>query len=71
MPALILFASSGDSEASGPGSRSDRVKVNEDAEDVIKALTADDGHFAEFTRGSKPRKSVWINRDQVRMVRPA
>ncbi len=71
MPALIMFASSGDSEATGPGSRSDRVKVNEDAEDVIKALTAKDGHFAQFTRGSKPRKTVWINRDQVRMVRSA
>jgi hypothetical protein len=47
----------------------DRIKVREDAQEVVKALAHSDTEFANFqgTDGGK----IWINPGQVRAVREA
>jgi hypothetical protein len=71
MPALILFASGGSGLAGQPGQRSAQLKVTEDPEDVVNKLGSSENGFAELSPANTPGKTVWINRDQVRMVRPA
>jgi hypothetical protein len=68
MPALILFGASGSTET-GKADRSAQLRVRENAEDVIAKLGASGSGFADLTPANKPREKVWVNRDQIRMVR--
>jgi hypothetical protein len=63
MPALIVF-STGQS-----GSKADRLRVTEDSAAVVDKLGASKTGFADFTVTGETSATVWINRDQVRMVR--
>jgi hypothetical protein len=63
MPAVIVFS------PGGPGSRTERLKVNEDPDAVVEKLGASKTGFASFSPSSNVSATVWVNRDQVRMVR--
>ncbi len=65
MPALIVFAGRGSDQ------RADQIKVTESAQVAVKKLADADGGFAVLTHGSKSDTKLWINRDQVRLVRSA
>lgn len=65
MPAVIIFASS----SNGAGSRPQQLQVDADAAEVARKLASAGSDFAEFSPKNKPQSKVWVNRDQVRMVR--
>lgn len=69
MPAMIMFDASGLGDEKG--ARRGQVRVKEDADDVIAKLGAAEGGFADFAPVNKPKDKVWVNRDQVQMVRSA
>jgi hypothetical protein len=69
MPALILFGSGSQGESGGKGSRSsEALKVSDDAEAVVRKLNQAKTGLVGFQAG-KGNRTVWVNRDQVRMVR--
>lgn len=68
MPALILFSSSGSSGSEG-GLAKGRLRVKESAKDVVEKLGSAKNGFADFSLHNKPNEKVWVNRDQVRMIR--
>jgi hypothetical protein len=63
MPAVVVFTTG------APGGKVDRVRVREDADAVVEKLSASRTGFADFSSSTEPPTAVWINRDQVRMVR--
>ena len=63
MTAVIVFS------PGAPGSRSERLKVTDDPQTVVEKLGASTNGFAGFSPASNASTTVWINRDQVRMVR--
>jgi hypothetical protein len=63
MPAVIVFS------PGGPGSKTERLKVDDEPDAVVEKLGAAKNGFASFSPSSNASATVWVNRDQVRMVR--
>jgi hypothetical protein len=63
MPAVIVFS------PGGPGSKTERMKVTDDPQAVVEKLGASRNGFASFSPSGNASATVWINREQVRMVR--
>jgi hypothetical protein len=69
MPTLIVFSSSGGSAEQGASGRRTQIKVSETPEEVVKKLGGAENGFADFAPTNKPKQKIWVNRDQVQMVR--
>lgn len=67
MSALIIFSSSSAKDATEKRT-GDKLRVAEDAKSVVQKLTKSDG-FADFSPAGGDDQVVWVNRDQVRLVR--
>jgi len=63
MPALIVLVGQEEDKSS-------RVRVEEDAEAVVESFASSSSGLAEFRVG-KDDLRVWINRENVRMIREA
>jgi hypothetical protein len=65
MPALIHFGPGWPSE---PGRGSEALRVSENADAVVRKLNQSKTGLVSF-QVAKGDRTVWVNRDQVRMVR--
>lgn len=69
MPAMIVFGPAA-SESSGQSARSgETLRVSDDAEAAIRKLNSAKTRFVMFESAGKSPRGVWVNADQVRMVR--
>ena len=66
MAATIIFGSLRGTETSD-----ERIRVEEDADLVVKELAASKNGYASFELASKTGGTIWINAAQVRAVRQA
>ena len=69
MPAMIIFGPVAQGASGEKSSRSEAVRVTEDAETVIRKLAQTKTGFSEFETPGRSARKVWVNRMQVRMVR--
>ena len=64
MPSTIIFTPT-------PSGKAERLKVSDDPATTAEKLGGSRTGFVEFAPAKKPSETVWINRDQVRMIRAA
>jgi hypothetical protein len=68
MPAMIVFGPAG-SESRGQGGRGETLRVSDEAEAVARKLNNSKSRFVKFDSAGKSPRPVWVNADQVRMIR--
>ncbi len=72
MPAVIVFGSVFGGIDPGAGKDAgERIRVAEDAEQVVGAFGESSTGFASFELDNRPGTRVWVNRNEVRLVREA
>jgi hypothetical protein len=57
------------SESGSQGARGEALRVSDDAEAVARKLNSSKSRFVMFESAGKSPRAVWVNVDQVRMVR--
>jgi hypothetical protein len=67
MSALIVFGSASGERGATPATEA--LRVVDDPEAVVKKLADARNGLASFELDGRARKSVWINRRLVRMIR--
>jgi hypothetical protein len=69
MPAVIVFGPGSPGEPGGRGAGpGESLRVSEDADAVARKLNQSKNGLVSF-QVEKGNRTVWVNRDQVRMVR--
>ena len=68
MPTVIIFNAS-ESGSGGEKGRKGQVRVDETLEEVVAKLGSTTSGFVDFSLDRDPTQKIWVNRDQVQMVR--
>jgi hypothetical protein len=68
MPAVIVFGSGPGGESGGRAGPGETLRVSEEADAVARKLNQSKNGLVSF-HVEKGNRTVWVNRDQVRMVR--
>jgi hypothetical protein len=68
MATVIIFNAS-ESGSGGETGRKGQIRVDEALEEVVAKLGNTTSGFVDFSLDRDPTQKVWVNRDQVQMVR--
>jgi hypothetical protein len=69
MPAMIIFGPVAQGASGEKGTRGEALRVSDDADVVVRKLSQAKNGFSGFETPGRSSRKVWVNRDQVRMVR--
>ena len=69
MPTLIVFDAAEPGSGGGETGRNAQIRVAEELQDVVAKLGAANGGFVDFSLDRDPSETIWVNSDQIQMVR--
>lgn len=69
MATVIIFNASESGSGGGETGRKGQIRVDEALEEVVAKLGNTTSGFVDFSLDRDPTQKVWVNRDQVQMVR--